>query len=67
MLTWADVDECLDWAEDTGGTFDEMRSWHRARNGEDITKSEDEPVHAPSQQAREPYEPIVEPINCDSP
>ena len=46
-LTWDDVRECLDWAEETQSTVAEMRAWRRARRGEDLT-SEPMPDEEPT-------------------
>jgi hypothetical protein len=41
-LDWDDSAECLKWANDVQARVIEMRAWHRAQNGEDL--SNDDPM-----------------------
>jgi len=60
-MNWPDCEDALTWAEDTGATVAEMKAWHRARNGEDLTQPEADPVTTPTITAPEPDEPIWKP------
>ena len=63
LLTWDDAEECLNWAEATEATFDEMKAWRRARRGEDLTEPEEpqEDVFQPTHELPPPDTQIAKP------
>ena len=46
-LNWEDAEDCLNWAQETGATVNEMKAWRRSIHGEDLlAEPEDEGLNS---------------------